>query len=110
MTAIQNPREKGIVSFESSSGFVFPEGEVPPPVVGPIATVPGVAVTLDQFTALSKIPIVIYFGDNIPKSSAETPPTATAVTPLWCVCRTDGSTGTLTSPCPISTTFKWPTK
>ena len=32
LTAVKTPRVKGIVSFEPGSGFVFPEGEVPPPI------------------------------------------------------------------------------
>jgi hypothetical protein len=33
----------------------------------------GVAVPLDQFMALTKIPIVIYFGDNIPTEPSPIP-------------------------------------
>ena len=31
LTAIKNQKVKAIVAFEPGSGFVFPEGEVPPP-------------------------------------------------------------------------------
>ncbi|RZJ03331.1 MAG: alpha/beta hydrolase [Rubrivivax sp.] len=64
--AMRNPKVRGIVSYEPGSGFVFPEGEVPatmPSVTGPL---PGVAVPLAEFKKLTQIPIVVYYGDNIP--------------------------------------------
>ena len=41
-TAISSQNVRAIVSYEPGSGFVFPEGEVPPPVAssgGPLAAV-----------------------------------------------------------------------
>jgi pimeloyl-ACP methyl ester carboxylesterase len=64
-TAIKNQRVKGIVSFEPGSGFVFPEGEVPPPIRNAYDTVAAEAIPMDQFSALTRIPIIIYYGDNI---------------------------------------------
>jgi pimeloyl-ACP methyl ester carboxylesterase len=64
--AMQNPAIRAVVSFEPGSGFVFPEGEVPATMsslTGPLA---GVAVTMTQFNTLTRIPIVLYYGDNIP--------------------------------------------
>ena len=46
---------------------MFPEGEVPPPMPSSAGTLEGVAVPLSEFMALTKIPIVIYYGDNIPE-------------------------------------------
>ena len=73
LTAIKNPRVKGIVSFEPGSGFVFPEGEVPPPIRNAFDTVAGEPIPMEQFSALTKIPIVIYYGDNIPSEPTNMP-------------------------------------
>ena len=73
LTAIKNPRVKGIVSFEPGSGFVFPEGEVPPPIRNAFDTVAGEPIPMAQFSALTKIPIVIYYGDNIPSEPTNMP-------------------------------------
>jgi len=73
LTAMKNPRVKSIVSFEPGSGFVFPEGEVPPPIRNAYDTVAAEAVPMDQFIALTKIPIVIYYGDNIPSEPTNMP-------------------------------------
>lgn len=64
--AMGNPKVRAIVSYEPGSGFVFPEGELPPPMpslTGPLA---GIAVPKAEFTKLTRIPIVVYYGDNIP--------------------------------------------
>ena len=59
-TAIKNNHIKAIVSYEPG-GFVFPEGEVPEGNRG------GAGIPMDDFMKLTKIPIVVYFGDFIPK-------------------------------------------
>ena len=59
-TAIKNENIKAIVSYEPGSGFLFPDGEVPEPM-------PSAGGTLSaDFLKLTKIPIIIYYGDNIP--------------------------------------------
>lgn len=72
-TAMKTAKVRAIVSFEPGSNFPFPEGEVPPPVrhVGGLAG--GVAVPLSLFKALTRIPIVIYYGDNIPDEPSANP-------------------------------------
>ncbi|CQH40572.1 alpha/beta hydrolase [Yersinia frederiksenii] len=72
-TAIKNANVKGIVAFEPGSSFVFPEGEVPPPMKNAFDTVTGESVPLDQFKALTKIPILIIYGDNIPDKPTAMP-------------------------------------
>ena len=55
--------------YRSRTGNIsLPEGEVPP-VEETTSPFParGTAVPMDQFMKLTKIPIVVYFGDNIPK-------------------------------------------
>ncbi|MFC9835298.1 alpha/beta fold hydrolase [Rhodococcus sp. NPDC127530] len=72
-TAMKNPDVKGIVAFEPGSGFVFPEGEAPQPIPNGFDTLSPETVPMDQFTALTKIPIVIYYGDNIPSEPTDQP-------------------------------------
>jgi Alpha/beta hydrolase family len=64
-TAIRNRNVRGIVAFEPGSGFVFPEGEAPVAMSSAAGTLEPVAVAMSQFKQLTKIPIIIYFGDNI---------------------------------------------
>lgn len=66
LTAIKTPKVKAIVAFEPGSSFVFPEGEVPPPIPSAFDTVAGASVPMGQFMALTKIPILVIYGDNIP--------------------------------------------
>ena len=72
-TAIKNQNVKGIVSFEPGSSFVFPEGEVPTPIRNAYDTVAGEAVPMAQFEALIKVPIIIFYGDNIPATPTPMP-------------------------------------
>ncbi|AIN19717.1 alpha/beta fold hydrolase [Yersinia rochesterensis] len=65
-TAMKNANVKGIVAFEPSSSFVFPQDEVPPPTKNAFDTLTGESVPLNQFMALTKIPVLIIYGDNIP--------------------------------------------
>jgi hypothetical protein len=73
LTAIKNQNVKAIISYEPGSGFVFPQGEVPPPMTSSGGTLTASAVPLSDFTRLTKIPIVIYYGDNIPDKPTSNP-------------------------------------
>ena len=64
--AMKNPRVQAVVSFEPGSGFVFPDGELPPAMPSATGPLEGVAVPLVEFSKLTRIPIVVYYGDNIP--------------------------------------------
>lgn len=66
LAAINSPNVRAIVAFEPGSGLVFPEGEVPAPIASAFDTLSGQAVSAQQFKALTRIPIVIFYGDNIP--------------------------------------------
>lgn len=66
VTAIKNPHIKAIVSYEPGSGFVFPEGQVPDPIASSSGDLSALSVKMEDFMKLTKIPIVIYYGDNIP--------------------------------------------
>jgi hypothetical protein len=67
-TAIKSQNVRAIVSYEPGSNFVFPESEVPPPVPSSGGAVAALGIPLDEFLRLTKIPIVIYYGDNIPET------------------------------------------
>ena len=70
-TVFRTDNVKAIVAFEpGGTPFVFPEGEVP---VAEKATfeplgASAMAVPLEDFMKLTKIPIILYYGDNIQKS------------------------------------------
>lgn len=68
LTAIKNPKVRGIVSFEPGSGYIFPKGEAPETMTSSAGTLAPVEIELEDFIKLTKIPIVIFYGDNIPKS------------------------------------------
>jgi hypothetical protein len=72
-TAIKNKNIKGIVSYEPGSGFVFPEGEVPEVITYVGGELPAAGVPMSEFTKLTKIPIIIYYGDHIPTEPVENP-------------------------------------
>jgi hypothetical protein len=73
LTAIKNRNVKAIVSFEPGSSFIFPEGEVPAPIPSAFDTVEGAALPMSQFMALTRIPILIFYGDNIPDQPTDMP-------------------------------------
>lgn len=73
MTAIKNQNVSAIVSYEPGSGFLFPEGEVPAPMPSSAGTLEASSVPLSDFMKLTKIPIVIYYGDNIPEQPSASP-------------------------------------
>ncbi|GAA5101656.1 alpha/beta fold hydrolase [Chryseobacterium ginsengisoli] len=63
-TAIKSNKVKAIVAIEAG-GFTFPEGEVPEGNRG------GKGIPMEEFMKLTKIPIVVYFGDYIPKEETK---------------------------------------
>lgn len=73
LTAIKNDKVKAIVAFEPGSSFVFPSGEVPAPIPSAFDTVQGAEVPMSQFMALTRIPILILYGDNIPDHAIDLP-------------------------------------
>lgn len=66
LTAIKSQNVKGIVALEPGSGFIFPEGELPDEMPSAAGTLKPEAVSLADFENLTRIPIVIYYGDNFP--------------------------------------------
>lgn len=65
-TAMNNPHVKGLVSYEPGSNFAFPEGAVPPAIASSAGPVEGRPVPMDRFMQLTRIPILIVYGDFIP--------------------------------------------
>jgi hypothetical protein len=70
---IKSANIRAVVAYEPGSNFVFPEGEVPAPKPSSGGTLEGVGIPLSDFMKLTKIPIVIYYGDNIPEKPMENP-------------------------------------
>lgn len=87
-TALKNDKIKAIVSYEPGSNFLFPEGEVPEAISYVGGTLKAVGVPMSDFMKLTKIPIVIYYGDYIPTTPVENPGqeqwrAALAMAKLW---------------------------
>ncbi|MES2999489.1 MAG: alpha/beta fold hydrolase [Pseudomonadota bacterium] len=71
-TAMKSPNVRAVVSFEPGGDFVFPEGEAPSlPFAGRAFTPP--TVPLADFRQLTRIPILVYYGDNIPDQPSANP-------------------------------------
>lgn len=66
-TAMKNSNIKAIASYEPGSGFPFPEGEVPAPIASSAGPLTPNTVPMADFMKLTKIPIIIYYGDFIPE-------------------------------------------
>lgn len=73
LTAAKSANVRAIVSYEPGSGFIFPQGEVPPPLPSAGDTLQAVGVPLEQFMALTRIPITLVYGDNIPQQPVANP-------------------------------------
>jgi len=73
VTAIKNENIKAIVSYEPGSGFVFPEGEVPDSIVYVGGVLRATGVPLEDFKKLTKIPVIIYYGDYNPDEPVQNP-------------------------------------
>jgi hypothetical protein len=64
-TAIKNRNVRAVVSFEPGFDFPFPEGEAPSAMNLGGRALSAITVPESEFMLLTKIPIVIYYGDNI---------------------------------------------
>lgn len=75
LTAMKNDKVKAVVSFEPGSNFPFPKGEAPEPMEnnGFFGKVAAMEVSMDDFMKLTKIPIIIYYGDFIPTAPTHDP-------------------------------------
>jgi hypothetical protein len=66
LTQLRNRNVRAVVSIEPGSGFVFPEGEQPEAMPSSNGTLEPVPIPVDEFNALTRVPIIVYYGDNIP--------------------------------------------
>jgi hypothetical protein len=73
LTATKSGNVKAIVAFEPGSSFVFPPGELPAPIPSAFDTVEAASIPLDRFLALTRIPILVLYGDNIPDQAMDLP-------------------------------------
>lgn len=65
LAGARSPNVKGIISYEP--GFVFQQGQVPPPIPLFKGNQPaGTPVTPAEFARLAQLPIQVVYGDNIP--------------------------------------------
>ncbi len=67
-TLLKTKNIRAIVSYEPGGGIPFPEGQVPEE--GKVLTLSGktegIEVPMDVFMEYTRIPIVVYYGDNLP--------------------------------------------
>lgn len=73
ITAIKSRNVRAIVAYEPGSGFVFPEDDIPSALPSSAGPLEAVGVPMSDFRQLTKIPIVIYYGDNIPGQPSTNP-------------------------------------
>lgn len=67
-TAMQSDKVRGIIALEPGT-FPFPEGETPETeTTSSPFPASGETVPMADFLKLTKLPIVVYFGDNIPSA------------------------------------------
>ena len=72
-TAIKNSNVKAVVAFEPGGDFVFPEGEALDTIKVSGRTITPPKLPMADFMKLTKIPIIIYYGDNIPDQPSTNP-------------------------------------
>lgn len=70
LAAAAHESVKAIVSYEPG-GFVFPKGEAPAPMPSLTGTLKGVELPMEEYERLTKIPIILYFGDYIPETPSD---------------------------------------
>jgi len=72
-TVMKNRNVKAVVSFEPGSNFPFPAGELPEPISHASGRASGIPVKEEEFASLTRIPILIYYGDHIPEEPTTNP-------------------------------------
>jgi len=71
-TAIQSRNVRAVASFEPGGDFLFPEGEAPSVPFGSRTFTPP-TIPMSDFVQLTKVPIIVYYGDNIPEQPSTNP-------------------------------------
>jgi pimeloyl-ACP methyl ester carboxylesterase len=72
-TAIKNDNIKAVIAFEPGGDYVFPAGEALDTIKVSGRTIIPPRVPMTDFMKLTKIPIIIYYGDNIPDQPSINP-------------------------------------
>ncbi len=73
-SVMKSPDIKAVVSYESGSGFPFPEGEVPEPIPNKFNRfLTAERVSVDEFKKLTRVPIILYYGDFIADTPQDNP-------------------------------------
>ncbi|WP_221391386.1 alpha/beta fold hydrolase [Dyadobacter sp. NIV53] len=72
-TVVKNSNVKAVVCYEPGSGFLFPQGEVPLPIASSSGPLEATGIPMADFMKLTRIPIIIYYGDFIPDKQIDNP-------------------------------------
>jgi hypothetical protein len=72
-TVIKNGNIRAVVAYEPGSNFIFQSDMVPPPMPSSAGPLEAVGVPLSDFMKLTAIPIIIFYGDNIPEAPTADP-------------------------------------
>lgn len=72
-TVLKNKNIQAVVSYEPGGDFIFPEGEKVETVKLGERVIKPATISKSEFMAFTKIPIVIYYGDNIPDKQSNNP-------------------------------------
>jgi pimeloyl-ACP methyl ester carboxylesterase len=72
-TVLKTGNVRGIVAYEPGSGFLFPEGQVPETLPSSGGALAAIGVPMAEFIKLTKIPIIIFYGDFIPEKPTDNP-------------------------------------
>ena len=71
-TAVNSQNVRAVVSFEPGGDFLFADGEAPSLPFGSRTFTPP-TIPLADFMQLTKVPIILYYGDNIPEQPSTNP-------------------------------------
>ncbi len=66
LAAMENKNIRGVAAYEPGA-FVFPQDDLPPAINGLTGGTAPIPVSREKFLQLTKIPLVLYFGDYIPE-------------------------------------------
>ncbi|MFC5523824.1 alpha/beta hydrolase [Polaromonas jejuensis] len=73
VTAMKTSNVRAVVAYEPGSGFVFPQDELPAPMASSGGPLEAVGVPMAEFMKLTRIPIIVFYGDNIPEKPTANP-------------------------------------
>ncbi len=72
-TVLKNKNVRAVVSLEPGGNFIFPEEEKIEPVRLGTRIIQPTVIPKSEFMKFTRIPIIIYYGDNIPDQPSENP-------------------------------------